>query len=250
MGVDIMETDVRKSRDGYLVMIHDDQVDRTTDGKGKVSQLTLAQLKALHLRQNEGGADAPLTDQTILTLDEILALSKGRIVLNLDVKDAIYAEVIDAVCRANAQDRVIVKTSAGAASQPLAPMAPYDRVPFMIIPMSSDVAGSDIPGIIAKQTAGPRKPVAIELPLMPASALPAIAERAGTDHVALWVNTLWSGFVTGVGGDVDALRMPEAVWGRLNEAGVTVFQTDEPEALIAFRKRLRAVKSAAAPASS
>lgn len=44
LGVDMMELDVRRSADGALVVIHDATVDRTTDGRGKVADLTLAQL--------------------------------------------------------------------------------------------------------------------------------------------------------------------------------------------------------------
>ena len=236
MGVDIMETDIRKSRDGYLVIIHDDRVDRTTDGKGAVADLTLAQLKALHLRENEGGPDAPVTTETVLTLDEMLALAKDRIVLNLDVKDMIYVEVIDAVVRAGAQRRVIVKTTAGMGSPALATIAPYDRVPFMVIPTSGDPAGADLPAVIARQMAGPIKPVAFELPYIPVAALPAIAAAARQEHARLWVNSLFGGFVVGAGSDTDALRDPDGVWGQLIRAGVSMVQTDEPEALIRYRQ--------------
>lgn len=235
MGVDIMETDIRKSRDGYLVIIHDDRVDRTTDGKGAVADLTLTQLKALHLRENEGGADAPLTDETLLTLDEILALAKGRIVLNLDVKEMIYAEVIDAVLRAGAQDRVIVKTTAGMGSAALASITPFDRVPFMVIPTTGDPQAADLPAVVARQMVGSTKPIAFELPYVPVAALPAIAASVRKQGVRLWVNTLFTGFVVGAGSDTDALRDPDAVWGRLIQAGISMFQTDEPEALLRYR---------------
>ncbi|TFB24103.1 glycerophosphodiester phosphodiesterase [Filobacillus milosensis] len=47
MGVDVLETDIHISKDGYLVAIHDSTVDRTTDGSGAVSDLTLKELKEL-----------------------------------------------------------------------------------------------------------------------------------------------------------------------------------------------------------
>ncbi len=239
MGVDVMETDIRRTRDGHLVVMHDERVDRTTDGTGRVSDLTLAQLRALHLRTDEGGPDAAATAEGVPTLDELLALAKGRIVLNLDVKDAIYAEVVDAVRRAGAADRVIVKTSAGIASPPLAAMTPYDRVPFAVIPTTGDPRAAEIPAIVARQMAGRVKPVAIELPVIPESALPAIAERAARAGVPLWINTLFEGFVTGVGGDAAARRDPDAVWGRLADRGVRLFQTDAVEALLRYRAARR-----------
>ncbi|MEG3082073.1 glycerophosphodiester phosphodiesterase family protein [Sphingomonas sp. PB2P12] len=237
MRIDIMETDVRRTRDGYLVMIHDATVDRTTTGTGAVDHLTLAEIKSLRLRDNEGEKGAGLTDQQVPTLDEILAHAGDRIVLNLDVKDAIYAEVIQAVVRAGATDRVIVKTSAGIGSAPLAAMAPYNRVPFMPILASGDGAESDLPAIITRQASGPQRPVGFEVPRMLGAALPSVAAAARVAQGRVWVNTLWEGFVGGYGGDVDALRDPDAVWGRLQRAGVSIVQTDEPEALRRFVPR-------------
>lgn len=47
LGVDVIETDVRATADGELVIFHDDNIERTTDGKGRVGSLTLAELKRL-----------------------------------------------------------------------------------------------------------------------------------------------------------------------------------------------------------
>ncbi len=237
MGIDIMETDVRRTRDGHLVMVHDATVDRTTNGTGAVDHLTLSQIKALRLRDNEGEKGAGLTDQQVPTLNEILAHAGNRIVLNLDIKDAIYAEVIDAVVRAGATDRVIVKTVAGIGSAPLAAMAPYDRVPFMPILSSGDAQGADLAAIVTRQASGKRRPIGVEVPRMPAAALPSVAAAARAAHGRVWANTLWEGFIGGYGGDVDALRDPDAVWGRLQRAGVGIVQTDEPEALRRYLMR-------------
>lgn len=235
LGVEVMETDVRRTRDGHLVMVHDDSVDRTTDGTGRVADLTLAQLKALRLRTDEGGAGAAPTGERVPTLDEMLAAAKDRIVLNLDVKDAIYGEVIDAVVRAGARDRVIVKTFAGTGTPPLAPMAPYDRVPFAPIPLTAAPGAADVVTVLRIQTGGRRKPVAVELPRIPLAALPAILAEAKRSRTPIWVNTLFGGFVAGLGSDADAARDPDAIWGRLADAGVRLFQTDEVEAFVDWR---------------
>jgi glycerophosphoryl diester phosphodiesterase len=50
--VDMMETDIHRTRDGASVIMHDDTVDRTTDGTGAVADLDLAQIRQLHLRSN------------------------------------------------------------------------------------------------------------------------------------------------------------------------------------------------------
>lgn len=234
LGVDVMETDIRRSRDGYLVIMHDATVDRMTDGHGAVADLTLAQLKALHLRANQGGPSAPLTEQTVSTMDELLIHAGNRIMVNLDIKEAIYPEVIAAVERLGATHRVIVKTVAGAGTPPLAGMAPYDRVPFMPILSATTPDGKDLPQVLKTQASGKRLPWGYELPVMDPDVFGELSAAAKQAHGRLWVNTLGQGFVNGYGGDAEALRDPSAVWGRLYKDGVTVFQTDEPEALAAY----------------
>lgn len=237
IGVDVMETDVRMTRDGYLVMLHDETVDRTTNGTGKLSALTLAQVKALRLRTNEGGPQAPLTDQAIPTLDEMLARAGKRIVLNLDIKDAVHAETIAAVERAGATRRVLVKATAGAGSAPLAAITPYDRVVFLPMLSSADATARDLPAVIAAQASGSRQPVGFEVPHMPVAALAAVASAARKAGGRLWANTLWDSYVARVGGDADALKDPDAVWGRLLRAGITIVQTDQPDALRGYLGR-------------
>lgn len=51
-GVDLMETDVRLTKDGRVVMMHDWSVDRTTNGYGAVADLTLAEIRQLRLKNN------------------------------------------------------------------------------------------------------------------------------------------------------------------------------------------------------
>ncbi|MDY4338747.1 glycerophosphodiester phosphodiesterase family protein [Xanthomonas sp. LF07-6] len=237
LGVDMLETDIRRAGDGTLVMFHDATVDRTTDGTGKVAELTWPQLSRLRLRDDEGGADAPLTDQHPVTLAQMLAAAKGRIMLNLDVKAPIYAEVVDAVRRAGMERQVVVKTEVGVASQDLASMPPFDRInftPVLLNPPGTD----DLVQTVRTQTDGKVRPVAIELPRMRLAQLPAVTALARQRQVRLLVNTLWEGFVADVGGDADAVRDPEAVWGRLYRAGIGAFQTDEPEALLRYRASL------------
>ncbi len=238
MGVDVMETDVRRARDGALVMIHDAALDRTTDGTGPVEAKTLAELRALRLRADLGGPQAPLTDQHIVTLDEMLARADRRIVLNLDIKDAIYPEVIDAVIRAGARDRVIVKTTASIATVPLAGMTPYDRVPFMpVLRFPQDER--QLIKVMAKQLSGQRKPIGFELPRLSPVTLLELDRIAKRKQLRLWINTLQDGYVSGVGGDMDAVADPQRVWGRILQLGVSMIQTDNPEALLAFDARSR-----------
>ncbi len=245
IGADVMETDVRMTRDGHLVMIHDATVDRTTDGHGRVADLTLAEIRALHLRDDLGGANARLTDARVSTLAEMLDAAAGRIVLNLDIKDAVHAETIAAVLEASAQDRILVKATAGIASPPLAALQPFERVPFMPMLSGSD----DLPQVIAGQAKSHIRPIGYEIPRMSLVALEPTVRAARAAHGRLWANTLWDGFVAGIGGDEHALRDPDHVWGRLVRAGVSMLQTDHPSELRRFVATIAIVRSVTAAAA-
>ena len=64
----MMETDVHMTADGHLVIIHDDRMERTTDGHGAVAEMTLAEIQKLRLRQNLDGYAEPITNEHVLTL--------------------------------------------------------------------------------------------------------------------------------------------------------------------------------------
>ncbi|MEM2217048.1 MAG: glycerophosphodiester phosphodiesterase family protein, partial [Thermofilaceae archaeon] len=76
-GVDAVEVDVRLSRDGVPVVIHDETVDRTTNGSGRVSDMTLKELKRL---------DAGAGEQIPL-LEEVLEVVKGHAPLFAEIKE-------------------------------------------------------------------------------------------------------------------------------------------------------------------
>ena len=82
-GADGIELDVMLSKDGHLVVIHDDTVDRTTGGKGYVRDMNLEELKSLDA--GEG--------QSIPTLDEVFEEFGGRLIINVELKN--YTSVFD-----------------------------------------------------------------------------------------------------------------------------------------------------------
>lgn len=88
LGVDIVETDVQLTTDGEVVFIHDGEVDRTFEGTGAIDELTLAEIRAMPMHVPPGLPDGDFSCERVPTLDEVFALSAGRIVLDLDVKDA------------------------------------------------------------------------------------------------------------------------------------------------------------------
>ena len=85
-GADMCELDVQLTRDGAVVVIHDDTVERTTDGKGEVAKLTLEELKRLDAGVKfKGGA---IKGERIPTLDEVFEITGGKCGLNIELKAA------------------------------------------------------------------------------------------------------------------------------------------------------------------
>ncbi len=86
----IIECDVELTKDSLLVMMHDRTLDRTTSGSGRVFDHTLAEIKALQLKDNEG----TLTNFQAPTLQEVLTWSKGKALLTVDVKRNVPFELV------------------------------------------------------------------------------------------------------------------------------------------------------------
>jgi glycerophosphoryl diester phosphodiesterase len=110
---DLLELDVHPTRDGEVVVIHDPTVDRTSDGRGRVAELSLAELRALDFGYRftpDGGATHPFRGRGIgiSTLAEILeALPDARV--NVEIKDGRAQErVWETIHAAGATRRVLV----------------------------------------------------------------------------------------------------------------------------------------------
>jgi glycerophosphoryl diester phosphodiesterase len=106
MGVDMVEIDVAKTKDGHLVLMHDRKVDRTTNGKGLVSELTLAEIKTLRLRNGLGR----VTDFQIPTFEEAMQAAKGGLIVNVDKDDEYFDEVYKVLKKTGTVGQAIIKS--------------------------------------------------------------------------------------------------------------------------------------------
>jgi glycerophosphoryl diester phosphodiesterase len=98
LGSDAIEIDVQATSDGVPVLMHDLTVDATTNGTGAVASMTLEQIRAL----DAGGEPPP-------TLAEVLAITKGKVLLVCEIKQpGIEERVRDVVLEAGALDDVMV----------------------------------------------------------------------------------------------------------------------------------------------
>ena len=81
-GADMVEIDIHLTSDNHIVVCHDRTVNRTTDGKGKIAEMTFDEVCKLHLVDAEGKP----SDETLPTLAEVLELCKGRCGILLEIK--------------------------------------------------------------------------------------------------------------------------------------------------------------------
>ena len=105
IGVDIVEIDIRKSKDGELVIMHDKTIDRTTNGTGKVDDFTLAELKEFKLKL---GND--VTNEQIPTFEEVLQLTKGKMLLDVDFKlegEAAVKQTFELIEKYGMEDQIL-----------------------------------------------------------------------------------------------------------------------------------------------
>lgn len=92
LGVDIAEIDVKVSKDGVPFLMHDGKLDRTTNGKGDPEELTFKQLRKLRLVVN-----GKKTKEKIPSLEEVLKVAKGKIMVDLDLKTDRINQIVNVV---------------------------------------------------------------------------------------------------------------------------------------------------------
>ena len=216
MKIDIVELDVWKTKDGHLVLMHDDTVDRTTNGKGRISDLTLAEIKQLCLKDKNGN----LTKHRVPTLEEGLRKAKGRIMVNLDKAYGIFDEAYKIIEKTGTEDMIIMKGAAGAADVKRDLGKYLDKIIYMpVVGLDESNAECRILDFLTELS-----PVAFELCYSNReSTMPANAEK----------------LLKGRHTDDKALDDPEGNYGYLiDQLGARIIQTDRPETLLNYlRKR-------------
>ncbi|MEO1245756.1 MAG: glycerophosphodiester phosphodiesterase family protein [Pseudomonadota bacterium] len=243
LGVDMVEVDVRQTADGKLVLLHDRTLDRTSDLSGALAAFTWAEIREARLKTGAGGADAPVTQYRIPTLDAALRLSRGRILVNLDMKERVHDEALAIVGALEINDEVLFKLRAAPGSSELRQAPFLGNAPFM--PIVVQCREDRPPGSYCLSSANDLQgafdaydPVAYEFVFHDSrfltEELVALRER----NIGIWVNTLYPA-ISGGRDDEYGSTSPEHVWGSLIDAGVSIIQTDYPETLMQYLQTRR-----------
>lgn len=208
IGVDIVEIDVKVSKDGIPFLMHDRTLDRTTTGKGDPEQLTWAELQKLSIVDK-----GKVTGLKIPGLEEALKLAKDQILVDLDMKTDRIAEVIDVINETETKDIVLFFDSD---YEVLSGIQTKDR-DFMIMPRAHSL--QEVDSAIALFD-----PPVVHIDFSFYSAECVSAVQASSARV--WINAL------GVPDDDIRRGKEKRALKKLLQYGASVIQTDEPQLLL------------------
>lgn len=228
MGVDMVEIDVRKTKDGVLVLMHDKTINRTTNGKGKVSDLTYKELREFYLVDGLNKK----TPHKIPTLKQALQLAKGKIMVNLDKSYKIFAECYKIIKATGTQSQVIVKGKK-TRQEVEAEFGKYlNEILFMPV---INIGNPKAPEII-NDYLHHWPPVAFEL-VFKRNNYPLIDQfdRIRKSGSSVWVNSLWPE-LCGNNDDEKAAIKPK-IYDWYISHNVNIIQTDRPQLLLNYLRK-------------
>lgn len=227
LGADVVELDIQKTKDGQLILMHDKTLDRTTTGKGQITEWTLDSIRTLRLKN---GA-ALKTKHRVPTLEEALLTAKGRVMVNLDKAYPIFDEIFPILEKTGTVGQIIMKGSKPVAEVKKDLGRYLDRIIYM------PIVHLDRPGAMQQIDDFMKElhPVAFELLFESDTCRLPKQVRAKLERKSkIWYNTLWD---TMAGGHDDdkSLENPDEGYGYLIDTlGATIIQTDRTAYLLEF----------------
>ena len=231
MGVDMVEIDLKKTKDGHLILMHDKTIDRTTTGKGRPEDYTLEELRKFRLRNGTNHKTA----HTIPTFEEVMMLCKGKIMVNVDKGYDYFNEAYAILEKNGTTQQCIMKAS-----------LPYERVKaehgdilrkmiFMpVITLDKEGAEAVIDGYMAHM-----KPMAYELVFSKDTPeIQRLIQKVRASGAKIFINSLWPDLCGGHDDDrAVEQQQPDESWGWIIGQGTKLIQTDRPALLIEYLKK-------------
>lgn len=230
MGVDVMELDLKKTKDGHLVIMHDQTIDRTTTGKGNVSDFTLSEIKTFFLRSGSGHP----TKHRVPTFNEILAIAKDHILIDVDKGYDYYPQVIKELREQGMIGQAIVNVKGSTPLNLIEQEVGKIDEDITIMPIV-DMKRADAAEIIASYKPHQKTIIQANFNTDTLSILKNVG--ALRSNYGLWINSLWP---EQNGGHDDDLAVEEnkkeESWGWLVKHKANLIQTDRPKELIEYLK--------------
>lgn len=204
-GADYVEVDLRTSKDGHLLAMHDATVNRTTNGTGKVADMTWAELEDLQVfNRNKKTHRIP-------EFKEILALCKGKINIYLDFKDADVTETWKQIKAAGMEHQVVVYLNKEEQYKQWHEAAPH--LPLM----------TSLPKEVTSKEELKRFLSQIQVQVLDNVTNPELLKAAHDSGLSVWL-------------DVQNPDEGPASWNEALHKGVQGLQTDKPAGMVSYLK--------------
>jgi glycerophosphoryl diester phosphodiesterase len=228
-GVDIVECDLKRTKDGQLVVMHDPTLNRTTTGTGAVSDHTLEEIKHLKLR---AGTAHPTAYSIPTFSEELNAARESGVVLDIDQGWDYLPDVIAQVRAAHQLNQVILNVfpnTSYADLQSRVGEIPEDAALMIVVNM----ARPDAENLIQSYRMHKRTIVQC---IFADEHLESVQQIPGyRQHFPIWINSLWPDQNANHDDDraVDS-GQPDQTWGWIVSHGAGILQTDRPNELLQY----------------
>jgi len=224
---DMMELDVKMTKDSVLIVMHDQTIDRTTNGKGKVSDYTFEEIKKFRLRNGLGR----VTNNEIPTFKELMVVAKDKILINVDKGNDHLKEVFKVLKETGTTNQALVNTGDNIPYQKLiqTEKIPEDAYIMVVVNMTRPDA-IDLIRSYQSMKRSIVQPIFATDTLASLKQLPQIAKSQ-----AIWLNSLWPSLNGGHDDDrAVELNQKAESWGWLIDHKPVIIQSDRPMALITY----------------
>ncbi len=230
--IDICEFDLKKTKDGHIIIMHDKTIDRSTNGKGKAENYTLEEIKKFKLL----GGTGHITKHSIPTLDEMLLAAKNKVIINLDKAYEYYPEVLAKLKQYNMIEQAILNIYG----------LPYDSLVKQHGAIPSNLAlqvivnpkNPLIDSIINSYNKHKRTIVQLIFETDTAAILSTIPTLK--KQYAIWFNSIWPEQSGGHDDDTAVEdEKPNESWGWLVKKQPNIIQSDRPIELLKYLRKLK-----------
>ena len=228
MGVDMVEVDLKKTKDGHLILMHDKTLNRTTTGKGKPEDYTLVELKEMRLKNGAGHK----TRHQIPTFEECMLLCKGKIMVNVDKGYDYFKEAYAILKKTGTVNQCVMKAGLPYEQVKAENGEVLDEMVFMpVVNLHKEGAEDVIDGYLEHM-----KPKAFELVFdNDGPEVLRLIKKVRESGAKVFINSLWPELCGGHDDDrAVELGEPEKSWGWIVKQGAKLIQTDRPALLLDY----------------
>ena len=224
----MVEVDLKMTKDGHLILMHDKTLNRTTTGKGKPEDYTLAELKTMRLKNGAGHK----TRHQIPTFEECMLLCKGKIMVNVDKGYDYFKEAYAVLEKTGTVEQCVMKAGLPYEQVKAENGEVLEKMVFMpVINLHKEGAEALIDGYIAHM-----KPKAFELVFdNDGPEVLKLIKKVRESGARIFINSLWPELCGGHDDDrAVELKEPDENWGWIVSQGAKLIQTDRPALLLDY----------------